>query len=394
MNKIIGPARLFAFVGMLFAVGHLKAQDLMDLSIIKENVTTKRASSYRRDGANRDHIPNIKDGEKLVIFDAKGAGIIKHIWFTMSQPPDILNRNDIILRMYWDGAEYPSVESPIGAFFGQGWSEAYNYSSLPLAATPKEGRGLVSYFTMPFAEGAKIEIENQTGGEMRAFFYYIDYEEMDRLPKNAGRFHAWYNREVTQPSGEKENEWEVFGATGLNPTGKENYLIADIRGKGHFVGVNYYVNSPTPMWYGEGDDMIFIDGDTLPTLNGTGTEDYFNTAWCPQEVFLHPYFGYARVNNDVGYLGRTHLYRFHIQDPVYFNKRLKFTIEHGHNNALTLDLSSVAYWYQSEASPVPPIPDKNSRIPKPLINFRQIHKWRDGWRKDRGYDPGLWGNEK
>ncbi len=107
------------------------------------------------------------------------------------------------------------------------------------------------------------------------------------------------------------------------------------------------------MWYGEGDEMVFIDGDERPTLNGTGTEDYFNTSWSPKELFAHPAFGYARVNNGTGWLGRTHVYRFHLTDPVHFEKSCRFTIEHGHNNNLTLDLASVAYWYQDTAAPLP-----------------------------------------
>jgi len=136
--------------------------------------------------------------------------------------------------------------------------------------------------------------------------------------------------------------------------------------------------------------MIFIDGATMPTMNGTGTEDYFNTAWCPKSVFSNPYYGYPRVNNDIGWLGRTHLYRFHITDPMFFDKAFKFTIEHGHNNVLTLDLASVAYWYQDQAVAVPAIPDKEARRPKPAINFGDIHRWRNEWRKSKGNDPKLW----
>jgi hypothetical protein len=319
--------------------------------------------------------------------------MINHIWITIAPEPAKLSRNDIILQMYWDGAEYPSVLSPIGPFFGQGWQESYNFVSLPLATGPLDGRALVSYFTMPFRNGAKISIENQTGTKIDAFYYYVDYLEIDTLPEDLGRFHAWYNHELTGALPDGENEWGVLDRPGRNPGGDDNYLFADITGKGHFVGVNYYVHSPGPIWYGEGDDMIFIDGDASPTLHGTGTEDYFNTAWCPKELYQHPYFGYARVNGETGWLGRTHLYRFHISDPVYFDKSIRFTIEHGHNNNLTLDLASVAYWYQSEARPVPAIPDKDARRPKTTIESYHMHKWRHEWRKNRGNDSRLWGNE-
>ncbi|MFC6997213.1 glycoside hydrolase family 172 protein [Rufibacter roseus] len=381
-----------AILLIVLSISQLQAQELMGLTQMRDNVKSKRVSSYDRSGGNNDRFENIPDGEKRTVFDVKGAGIINHIWITIAPGPDHLNRNDIIIRMYWDGNQYPSVESPIGPFFGQGWNESYNYASLPLAAGPVDGSGLVSYFAMPFAKGARIEIENQTGRKIDAFYYYVDYVEMPSLPKGTGRFHAWYNRELTEALPNGENEWGTLGPQGENKSGKNNYLIADIKGKGHFVGVNYYVHSPTPMWYGEGDDMIFIDGAAEPTLNGTGTEDYFNTAWCPKDVYAHPYYGYARVNNDIGWLGRTHVYRFHIADPLYFNKSMKFTIEHGHDNALTLDLASVAYWYQSEAARIPAIPGKDERKFMPFIGPVEMHKWRHEWRKNKGGDSKLWGN--
>lgn len=369
--------------------------ELSDLARIQTDVKTKRVSSYDRTGGNNDRFENINDGQVRELFNVKGAGMINHIWITIAPVPDQLSRNDIILRMYWDGNSFASVESPIGPFFGQGWNESYPFVSLPLAVGPTEGRAMVSYFVMPFSNGARIEIENQTSKRISAFYYYVDYVELKELPEGMGRFCAWYNHELTQAPPEGENEWSTLGPQGKNPQGDENYLIADIKGKGHFVGVNYFVHSPTPMWYGEGDDMIFIDGEPTPALHGTGTEDYFNTSWCPKTLFTHPYFGYARVNDDVGWLGRTHVYRFHISDPVYFEKSLKFTIEHGHNNCLTLDLASVAYWYQAPPlTKLPAIPDKASRAPKRFIQPADIHKWRNEWRKSHGGGAQLWGNEK
>lgn len=392
--------RLIFFIwALLLPVSQISAQvnenALSDLAKIKEEVKSKRVSSYDTTGGNNDRFEHIRDGETRTLFDVDGAGIINHIWITIAPTPENLSRNDIILKMYWDGNDFPSVVSPIGPFFGQGWEESYNYSSLPLAVGPTEGRALVSYFTMPFSDGARIEIENQTGREIGAFYYYIDYKDVEELDEDMGRFHAWYNHELTGAPPEGENEWAVLGEQGKNPTGKENYLIADIEGKGHFMGVNYYVHSPTPMWYGEGDDMFFIDGEKKPSLHGTGTEDYFNTSWCPKTEYSHPYFGYPRVNEGIGWLGRTHVYRFHISDPVYFDESLRFSIEHGHNNCLTLDLASVAYWYvKPPLSELPPIPGKEERQPKSFINEIDIHKWRHEWRKNMGNDPDLWGNER
>jgi hypothetical protein len=368
---------------------------LADLARLRTDVRSRRVSSFDRSGGNNDRFERIAAGERRALFEVAGAGIINHIWITIAPPPPALSRNDIIVRMYWDGEGAPSVESPIGPFFGQGWDEAYDFASLPLAAGPRDGRALVSYFPMPFADGARIEIENDTGRDIDAFYYYVDYVQLDSLPDGMGRFHAWYNHELTAALPGGENEWGVLGPQGRNTTGAGNYLIADIAGQGHFVGVNYYVHSPSPMWYGEGDDMIFIDGEAWPpSLHGTGTEDYFNTSWSPNTPYSHPYYGYGRVNDDVGWLGRTHVYRFHIADPVYFDRSLRFTIEHGHDNNLTLDLASVAYWYQTEPHQAfPRLPDRAARAPKPFIGVVEMHRWRHEWRKSMGADSTLWGRE-
>jgi hypothetical protein len=396
MNKHLAVSLLLACV-LCPATAQAQGVDgtLFDLARIKDNVRSKRVSSFDRSGGNNDRFESIPAGERRTLFEVEGAGMINHIWITIAPPPPTLNRNDIILRMYWDGSETPCVEAPIGAFFGQGWDESYNFASLPLAAGPRDGRGMVSYFVMPFARGARIEVENDAGRTIDAFYYYVDYVELDALPRDMGRFHAWYNHELTEALPGGENEWSLLGPQGANTTGADNYLVADIAGNGQFVGVNYYVHSPSPMWYGEGDDMIFIDGERWPpSLHGTGTEDYFNTSWSPNTLFSHPYYGYARVNNDIGWLGRTHVYRFHISDPLYFDRSLRFTIEHGHNNNLTLDLATVAYWYQTEPhKPYPALPDRAARAPKPFIGVVDIHRWRDAWRKAMGSDPTLWGKE-
>ncbi len=368
---------------------------LENLTTIKQGVQSKRISSYDRTGGNNDRFEHIAPGETRILAEMEGAGTINHIWITISPEAPELNRSDIILRMYWDGNEYPSVESPIGPFFGQGWDETYPWASLPLAASPVKGNALVSYFKMPFAKGARIEIENQADVEIRAFYFYIDYMEQEKPADHMAYFHAWYNQQTTEAAPEGENEWGLLSnEVGKNPAGERNYKILSTTGKGHYVGVNYFVNSPTPVWYGEGDDMFFIDGAELPTLHGTGTEDYFNSSWCPNELYAHAYFGYARTPDDIGWLGRTHCYRFHIDDPIYFDESLLFTIEHGHNNYLTLEMSSVAYWYLDAPSRLEPIPGKEERKLKPVINLLDMHRWRHEWRKNIGTDSNPWGNER
>lgn len=378
----------------MFAIldGHTQVRggELGGLTTIQEGVRNRRISSADKTGNNNDNVGPIKPGEKWSV-DIPGTGIINHIWFTIA--PMYIMRNDLIFRIYWDGRSTPSVESPIAAFFGNGWDEHYEYATLPLAVGPTNGTGLVSYFQMPFANGARLEIENQSDINIDCIYFYVDYVEMRKLPVGSGRFHAWYNHELTEALPEGETEWGLVGPMGNNVDGANNYLFADIKGKGHFVGINYYVHSPSTMWYGEGDDMIFIDGEEKASLLGTGTEDFFNTSWCPKALFNHPYYGYARVNNDNGWLGRTHVYRFFVADPIYFEKSLRGTIEHGHNNNLTLDISSVVYWYQSEAGVLPPAPTKEDRRPKAFIRDQDIHRWRHEWRKNLGNGAKLWGNE-
>ncbi|MDX2065732.1 MAG: glycoside hydrolase family 172 protein [Fimbriimonadaceae bacterium] len=361
-----------------------------------------RISSYDRSGGNADSI-RIEPGETKVIADIAGAGIVKHIWCTMSGGDPLLRRN-LILRAYWDGQAHPSIESPIGDFFGQGWGEKYNFISLPLAAAPKEGNALVCYFPMPFGNGAVFTLENQSEHAVDAFYFYLDYEAHAAIPADMGRFHAHYRQELTKPEsadGDIENEWAVFGPYAENPSDAHNYVFAEIEGRGHFVGVNYYVNSPSPIWYGEGDDMFRVDGEAWPgSAHGTGTEDYFNQSWCPDEHYCHPYFGtaYAPGRNNgqarFGWLGRTHCYRFHLEDPVRFTRSLRASIEHGHANVLTLEIASVAYWYQTLPSRVfPLLPTAESRKPRPVIDVVSIHRWRHDWRISNG-GGDVFGHEK
>lgn len=368
---------------------------LSDLAKLKSGVS-RRISSFDRTGGNRDHI-QIPAAQVVTLAEMKGSGTVTHIWVTISSR-DPLARRNLVLRMFWDGQEHPSVESPIGDFFGQGWGLGYNWASLPLAATPREGNGMVCYFPMPYSQGAVITIEDQGPEDCGAFYYYVDYEE-GTIDDSSGRFHAWYNQEITQPesaTGDVENEWAIFSETAKNLTDANNYVFAEIEGAGHFVGVNYFVNCPTPVWYGEGDDMFCVDGESWPfSLHGTGTEDYFNQCWSPDEPYAHPYFGTARApgfgnsSPRFGWLGRTHCYRFHIPDPVRFKKSLRASIEHGHANCLTLEIASVAYWYQNLPSkPFPMLP--TDRLPLPEITPTDAHRWRESWRQAKGGGK-LWG---
>ncbi len=384
----------FAFVLISSAAFGQDTAVMLNGLATKHEGVTKRISSFDKTGGNGDCMP-IEPGTTGVVAEIDGPGIIKHIWITISHP-DKNYRRMLILRMYWDGEATPSVEAPIGDFFGQGWGEEYTNNSLPLTAGPAGGKGLNCYFPMPFAKHAKITVENQSDQRCNALYFFVDYEVHKKLPKNQYYFHAWYNQELTEPMKGDENEWNALREPAdINPSDTENYLILDAEGEGHYVGVNYYVNCPSPMWYGEGDDMWRVDGEDWPlSLHGTGTEDYFNSSWCPKEVFMHPYYGYPRVNNNIGWLGRTHCYRFHIQDPIIFKKSLRGSIEHGHANNMIEEIASVAYWYQKEPHrPFPALAAAKDRLPRPEIGVMDIHRWRAAWREKMGNDV-LWGNEK
>jgi len=363
------------------------------------NARTKRASSFDRSGGNDDWV-RVEPGATASLAHISGPGCIRHIWLTLACDDPMIRRN-AVLRMYWDGQAHPSVESPLGDFFGQGWGENYNFVSLPLAAAPREGRGLNCFFPMPFAAEARVELENQSDQPIKHLYFYIDHELYDAPPADFAYFHAWWNRELTEPHQGIEQEWNLFGPAHKNPSDHDNYLFADLRGRGHFVGVNYYVDSPTPLWYGEGDDMFLVDGEPWPgSLHGTGTEDYFCSSWSPAELYQHSYFGYALVNErggdylkNGGWLGRTHCYRFHIEDPIHFRQSLRASIEHGHANGLVLDICSVAYWYQTlPGLPFPPLPPRDRRQNMPPIGPVEIHRWRQAWREAQG-GGRQWGHE-
>lgn len=364
---------------------------LDDLARLRDG-RSKRISSYDRAGGNRD-ATEFAAGETVTIAKIAGAGCIRHIWITVGHTDPMYKRN-MILRMYWDGCKTPSVECPLGDFFGQGWGEEYSYSALPLSAALINGRALNCYFPMPFAKGAVIAIENDSDAPC-SVFYHVNYEEYDAAPADLGRFHANWLRSCREPVMGVENEHrQVYDPNNPNLSGEFNHPIIDAEGRGHYVGVNYYVDCPSTVWYGEGDDMFFIDGEKWPpSVHGTGTEDYFNSAWGPKTVFLHPYYGYARVNNETGWLGRTHCYRFHVEDPIIFHKSLRGGIERGHANCLAVDIVTVAYWYQTlPPKPLPPLPDRAGRQNMPVVMPRDIHRWRQAWRALMGGNP--WGTEK
>ena len=219
--------------------------------------------------------------------------------------------------------------------------------------SPQDGRALNCFFPMPFAEGARIELESECDEPLKCYFY-VDYESHDCVPEEALRFHALWRRERTKGVDETSLDNARFEFGGKNVTGKDNYVILEAAGRGHYVGCNLNIHNLRFThewnWYGEGDDMIFIDGESWPpSLHGTGMEDYFSTAWCPTQSYSSPYHGII-LGGGENWSGKVSFYRYHIEDPVMFSKSIRVTIEHGHNNRRSDDYSSTAYWYPGRAS--------------------------------------------
>ena len=354
---------------------------LADLTRIRD-ARSARASSWDRTGRNRDNWV-IGPGECVTLADIEGPGCITHIWMTQSCrttpgpgviPPglsgvpmlEIHNAlgvswevvdpdyyRKILLKIYWDDQEHPSVLTPLGDFFGLMNSLAGNYASLPLTVSVKDPERFVfggsaafnCYFQMPFGRRARVVVENQNDVPYLQYFY-LDYElYREPLPSDVGYFHAqWHRQNRCDGWGPdlQVNSQEIAAVSNLD--GHGNYVILDVEGEGQYVGCNLAVRHFQGSWWGEGDDMIFIDDDTWPpSLHGTGGEDYFGHGWGMQRN-AYPMCG--SIVHEAEVPGFQHSYRFHVTDPVRFTRRIRVTMEHGHANHLSDEWSSTAYWYQ------------------------------------------------
>jgi hypothetical protein len=318
-----------------------------------QNYRNRRSSSWDRTGGNADWV-GVDPGQTATVLDVEGAGVVTHIWFTISSP-DPMHLKNLVLRAWWDGESAPSVEVPIGDFFGLGLGEYFVYQSALLTVAPI--KALNAYFQMPFATGARITVANEGPQRVRSLYFAIDYVTLPGLPDGLGRLHAQY-RQATP--------CKAVVSDGKNLSGRDNYVFVEATGKGHFVGVTQSVLQNQNGWFGEGDDMIFIDGDDLPTINGTGTEDYFNGAWdFGGQAFANQHQGAPYIVDPERIGGRYCLYRWHIESPIAFEKSIKVTIEHGTANDRSDNFFSTAYWYQTEphgAFPALPVPA--DRVPR------------------------------
>jgi len=370
---------------------------LADLTRARD-ARTARASSFDQSGRNQDNWV-VMPGQERVLADIEGPGFITHIWMTQScriQPgpsqidpavvgvpmleihnalgvnwevvdPDYYRK--IVLKMYWDDQETPSVIAPLGDFFGLMNSLSGSYDSLPLSVSAKEpelhtfggSAAFNSYFRMPFGTRARIVVENQNDIPYLQYFY-IDYELVkDHLPADTVYFHAHYRQALPNAGWGPELQANSIETTIPNLTGDDNYVALETTGRGHYVGCTLAVRHFQGSWWGEGDDMIFIDDDSWPpSLHGTGMEDYFGHAWGMQR---NAYLFNGTIVHEEDVPGFHHSYRFHMSDPIRFDKRIKVSFEHGHGNHLSDSWSSTAYWYQSLPSPVLTIPAVDQRLP-------------------------------
>jgi hypothetical protein len=276
-----------------------------------------------------------------------GPGVIQHIWITV----DPKAHRDCILRFYWDNESSPSVEVPLGDFFATAHGLRYKVNSLMVAVNPSGGFN--SYWPMPFRKKVRITVENQRPEAISGFFYQITYA-LEAVPDNAAYFHAQWRRSLTS----REHP--------------EHILLDGVVGEGQYVGTFLAWEQLSNGWWGEGEIKFYIDGDQKqPTINGTGTEDYFGGAWAFGDTFSAPFSGYPFYRKEAGEIPKHSLYRWHVLDPIRFKQDLRVTIQalgwwpNGKFQPLTDDISSVSYWYQSEPhKPFPPFPERAARFPR------------------------------
>lgn len=368
-----------------------------------------RASSWDQSGRNQDYWM-IPPNESVSICDIEGPGCISHIWMTSFcrdyQGPGLLEPSEnakaapvneihnalglnregtdpeyfrkALIKITWDNQISPSVLVPLGDFFGIGDSKPSNFTSLPLNVSVKPSENLQygaqcsmsCYFPMPFNSRACIEVINENERPLGLYFY-VDYELYHNpFTDDTPFFHASWRRENPCNGWGDDlqvNSPEVNSVPNLS--GEQNYVVLETEGEGHYVGCNLTVRHFQGSWWGEGDDMIFIDGEEFASLKGTGSEDYFNHAWGMQKNQF-PFFGSIIHESEVS--GLQVSYRFHIPDPIHFSKSIKVTLEHGHSNHLSDDWSSTAYWYQTLPGPPLEILPVQKRLPNIPVQNKPI----------------------
>ncbi len=356
-----------AILMAVFFPSVLQGQSLADLTRWEEG-RSRRASSNvwvendPYDGQNnKDRLDRVEAGETVVLADLKGPGTITHIWMTFLHEPHqwatdgAANHRELLLRIFWDGRQNPDVEAPVGEFFASCFGERMEVVSLPVIV--EDGDSYNAFWRMPFRKSARLEITNQSKKPLRKLYYNIDWIQKTALPENTMYFCARYRQEYPARNG-------------------KDYLVLEAEGMGSYVGTVLAVRTRSPAWFGEGDEKIYIDGEEKPSIRGTGTEDYFLSAWGLKKNST-PYFGVPYLNQHSRIVGQmTCSYRWHIHDPIVFSRGIRVTFEtfgwmspdenkehRAHSwNEREDDYSSVAFWYQMGPSKkfceVPPVDER------------------------------------
>lgn len=359
------------FNGLNMGMGNLsRLSDAQTRSISPENFTGKKgkgamategtgAECARDLGRGWKISPSVRIAPQSVFTLAKieGSGAVQSLWITGTVT------RDMILRIYWDGQEHPSVECPLPDFFALPWGpdwrdktglHSVRVNSLPVSVNPRSG--LNAFWEMPFRKSCRITLENLHPDREAVCYYQINYTLTD-VPEECAYFHARWNRTNPLPY-------------------KEDYVILEgVKGKGHFVGCSMGWGINNNRWWGEGEIKFFMDGDgDYPTICGTGTEDYFGGSYNwdvdgEYREYTTPYLGMHQVIRPDGTYQAQHrhaMYRWHIMDPVRFEKDLKVTIQSlgwrdgGRYLPGMHDICSAAFWYQTLPSvPFPALPDRD-----------------------------------
>jgi hypothetical protein len=338
------------------------AQQPIDLSGLAEpkEFRALRSSSNNPDPESNDDSKRPIPGETVTLADLAGPGVVTHIWLTVAANeyawPRLLR-----LRIYYDGSRTPSVDAPIGDFFAVGHGFERPVESLVIRAS-SEGRSRNSYWPMPFRRSCRITVTNEGRRRVSNLYYHVDWKKVPSLPAGTAYFHARYRQALPNSSGRP-------------------YEVVNVNGRGHYAGTVLSIVQAEAGWFGEGDDFFFVDGETKPSIEGTGTEDYFNDAW-GLRVGTGPYAG-ASVAEGTGLGSRMSAYRWHLTDPIPFRRSLRFVFEHkgwtfhpdgsvkSASGERTDLISSVAYWYQvGIATDQPEVPYGAARLPQG--NARQI----------------------
>ncbi len=299
----------------------------------------------RTERSNYDNF-RVAPGATHTVMDVKGPGMITHMWFTFLGPEPggwagagSATHQDMLLRIYWDGSDRPGVEAPVGDFFANCFGKRSEVKSLPVIVEDADSYNC--FWRMPFRKSARIEIINQGTKPVNLLYYNVDWIKLNKLAKDTPYFYAQYRQEYPVKSG-------------------QDYVVLETEGKGHYVGTVLAVRTRSPSWFGEGDEKMWIDGEARPSIWGTGTEDYFLSAWGLKTTST-PYFGVPYFDQWGIVGGHTSAYRWHLADPIVFQKGIRVAFEHwgwispDENpekrsmswNEREDDYSSVAYWYQT-----------------------------------------------